>query len=52
VRVTVPRDAPAYRVTATTDNGRPSVTVPTLDADDDRSMTLTTVDGDVTAGVE
>ncbi|MEU9189075.1 DUF4097 family beta strand repeat-containing protein [Streptomyces sp. NPDC048484] len=52
VRVTVPRDAPAYRVTATTDNGRPSVTVPTVDVDDDRSMTLTTVNGDVTAGVE
>ncbi|MFE7068782.1 DUF4097 family beta strand repeat-containing protein [Streptomyces sp. NPDC057620] len=52
VRVMLPHDAPAYRVAATTDNGRPSVTVPTGDGDDDRSMTLTTVNGDVTAGVE
>src|SRR4051794_39244741 len=47
VGVTVPQDAPAYRVTATTANGRPSVTVPT--APDGRRMTLTTVNGDVTA---
>ncbi|MET9559702.1 DUF4097 family beta strand repeat-containing protein [Streptomyces tauricus] len=52
VRVMLPHDAPAYRVAATTDNGRPSVTVPAGDEDDDRSMTLTTVNGDVTAGVE
>ncbi|PSM42520.1 hypothetical protein C6Y14_15025 [Streptomyces dioscori] len=52
VRVVLPHDAPAYRIAATTDNGRPSVTVPTGDEDDDRSMTLTTVNGDVTAGVE
>jgi DUF4097 and DUF4098 domain-containing protein YvlB len=51
VRVTVPHDAPAYRIAATTDNGRPTVTVPT-GGNDDRSMTLTTVNGDVTAGVE
>ncbi|WP_260333750.1 DUF4097 domain-containing protein [Streptomyces beigongshangae] len=51
VRVTVPRGAPAYRVAATTGNGRPSVGVPTADGDDGRTMTLTTVNGDVTAGV-
>ncbi|MET7600371.1 DUF4097 family beta strand repeat-containing protein [Streptomyces sp. NPDC004082] len=49
VRVTVPHDAPAYRVSATTHNGRPSVTVPTSGATEDRTMTLTTVNGDVTA---
>ncbi|MGC5562321.1 DUF4097 family beta strand repeat-containing protein [Streptomyces sp. FR-108] len=52
VRVTLPHDAPAYHIAATTDNGRPSVTVPAADGDDDRDMTLTTVNGDVTAGVE
>ncbi|WP_413760544.1 DUF4097 family beta strand repeat-containing protein [Streptomyces sp. MMBL 11-3] len=52
VRVTVPHGAPAYRVAATTDNGRPKVTVPTGGGDDGRSMTLTTVNGDVTARVE
>ncbi|WP_328498662.1 DUF4097 domain-containing protein [Streptomyces sp. NBC_00414] len=51
VRVMLPHGAPAYRVAATTENGRPSVTVPTGE-DDDHSMTLTTVNGDVTAGVE
>ncbi|MEU6549348.1 DUF4097 family beta strand repeat-containing protein [Streptomyces sp. NPDC046915] len=49
VRVSVPHDAPAYRVTATTANGRPSVTIPTASASGDRRMTLTTVNGDVTA---
>ncbi|MGW7257348.1 DUF4097 family beta strand repeat-containing protein [Streptomyces sp. NPDC054834] len=49
VRVSVPHDAPAYRVTATTTNGRPSVTLPTASASGDRRMTLTTVNGDVTA---
>ncbi|MET8948204.1 DUF4097 family beta strand repeat-containing protein [Streptomyces sp. NPDC004542] len=51
VRVSVPHGAPAYRVRATTANGRPSVTVPTASASAsrDRSMTLTTVNGDVTA---
>ncbi|MFD0311161.1 DUF4097 family beta strand repeat-containing protein [Streptomyces sp. NPDC127119] len=52
VRVMLPHDAPAYRIAATTDNGRPSVTVPSGDENDDHSMTLTTVNGDVTAGVE
>ncbi|MET7454061.1 hypothetical protein ABZT03_19690 [Streptomyces sp. NPDC005574] len=51
VSVLVPRDAPAYRVTARTDNGRPSVTLPTDGAGDDRTMTLTTVNGDVGAGL-
>ncbi|MFJ1967759.1 DUF4097 family beta strand repeat-containing protein [Streptomyces sp. NPDC087903] len=51
VGVLVPHDAPAYRVTARTDNGRPSVTVPTDAARDDRTMTLTTVNGDVGAGL-
>ncbi|MEU5595320.1 DUF4097 family beta strand repeat-containing protein [Streptomyces sp. NPDC020298] len=49
VRVSVPHDAPPYRVTAATANGRPSVTVPTASASGDRRMTLTTVNGDVTA---
>lgn len=51
VRLAVPRDAPAYRVRATTANGRPSVTLPTASASasGDRRMTLTTVNGDVTA---
>ncbi|MFD7136502.1 DUF4097 family beta strand repeat-containing protein [Streptomyces sp. NPDC059894] len=49
VGVSVPADAPAYRVTARTANGRPSVTVPTDGAAGGRSMTLTTVNGDVTA---
>ncbi|MFJ4616910.1 DUF4097 family beta strand repeat-containing protein [Streptomyces sp. NPDC088812] len=51
VGVSVPADAPAYRVTARTANGRPSVTVPTGGAQG-RSMTLTTVNGDVTAARE
>ncbi|GAA5700895.1 hypothetical protein SM007_36695 [Streptomyces avermitilis] len=49
VRVTVPQDAPAYRVSARTDNGRPTVSVPTAGPAEDRGMTLTTVNGDVTA---
>ncbi|MGX4694194.1 DUF4097 family beta strand repeat-containing protein [Streptomyces sp. JNUCC 63] len=49
VHATVPHAAPAYRVTATTANGRPSVTVPTDGAPPGRTMTPTTVDGDVTA---
>ncbi|MEU9368561.1 DUF4097 family beta strand repeat-containing protein [Streptomyces avermitilis] len=49
VRVTVPHDAPAYRVSATTGNGRPTVSVPTAGPAEDRGMTLTTVNGDVTA---
>lgn len=52
VRVTVPHDAPAYRVTATTDNGGPTVSVPTTGAEAGREMTLSTVNGDVTAAAE
>ncbi|MGV9559095.1 DUF4097 family beta strand repeat-containing protein [Streptomyces sp. NPDC003522] len=52
VRVVVPHDAPRYRVTAATDNGRPSVTLPTDGTQDDRTMTLTTVNGDVGAARE
>jgi hypothetical protein len=49
VDVTVPHDSPAYRVTASTDNGRATVAVPARDADQDHTMTLTTVNGDVDA---
>ncbi|MFC8430972.1 DUF4097 family beta strand repeat-containing protein [Streptomyces sp. NPDC057253] len=49
VDVTVPHDSPAYRVTATTDNGRATVAVPVRHADQDHTMTLTTVNGDVGA---
>lgn len=49
VDVTVPHDSPAYRVTASTDNGRTSVAVPVRDADRDHTMTLSTVNGDVGA---
>jgi hypothetical protein len=51
VDVTVPSDAPAYRVDATTDNGAATVTVPTAkdDAGHHRTMTLTTVNGNVDA---
>lgn len=49
VRVAVPHDTPAYRLTATTANGRTAVTVPTDGARDDRTMELTTVNGDVDA---
>ncbi|WP_367318128.1 DUF4097 family beta strand repeat-containing protein [Streptomyces sp. HUAS ZL42] len=49
VEVTVPRDAPAYRVTMSTDNGRTTTDVHAQDADRNRLMTLTTVNGDVTA---
>lgn len=49
VDTVVPDDSPAYRVTATTDNGRTSTTVATEDAAADRTMTLTTVNGDVRA---
>ncbi|MFH9863949.1 DUF4097 family beta strand repeat-containing protein [Streptomyces sp. NPDC017202] len=52
VRVVVPHDAPRYRVTATTDNGRPSVALPTDGTQDDRTMALTTVNGDVGAARE
>ncbi|MET9494091.1 DUF4097 family beta strand repeat-containing protein [Streptomyces sp. NPDC006552] len=49
VDVTVPHGSPAYRVRATTDNGRPAPAVPTEGARPDRTMTLTTVNGDVRA---
>ncbi|MGW0871041.1 DUF4097 family beta strand repeat-containing protein [Streptomyces sp. NPDC002740] len=47
VGVTVPHDAPAYLVTAATDNGRATVGVPTSDDRRGPAMTLTTVNGDV-----
>ncbi|WP_406129648.1 DUF4097 family beta strand repeat-containing protein [Streptomyces canus] len=47
VDVTVPHDSPAYRVTASTDNGRATVAVPAQRADRNHTMTLTTVNGDV-----
>ncbi|MGW0336501.1 DUF4097 family beta strand repeat-containing protein [Streptomyces sp. NPDC003011] len=49
VDVTVPHDTPAYRVSAVTGNGRTTVTVPTRDAARSRTMTLTTVNGDIAA---
>ncbi|OQR64568.1 hypothetical protein B6E66_08155 [Streptomyces maremycinicus] len=49
VAVTVPQDAPAYRVTAGTDNGHATVDVPTSENRQGPTMTLTTVNGDVTA---
>ncbi|GGS64723.1 DUF4097 family beta strand repeat-containing protein [Streptomyces griseoviridis] len=49
VRLVLPADPPAYRVTAATDNGAASVAVPTTDAGDGRTLRLTTVNGDVTA---
>ncbi|MDH6431595.1 hypothetical protein M2158_000072 [Streptomyces sp. SAI-144] len=49
VDVTVPHDSPAYRVTASTDNGRATVAVPAQRADRDHTLTLTTVNGDVYA---
>ncbi|WP_257041569.1 DUF4097 family beta strand repeat-containing protein [Streptomyces sp. TLI_55] len=49
VDVTVPRDAPAYRVAMSTDNGRTATDVHAPDADRNRLMTLTTTNGDVTA---
>ncbi|MFD8573167.1 DUF4097 family beta strand repeat-containing protein [Streptomyces sp. NPDC059639] len=45
----LPHDAPAYRTTATTDNGRPYVSVPAEGAAADRTLTLSTVNGDVRA---
>ncbi|WP_435839851.1 DUF4097 family beta strand repeat-containing protein [Streptomyces canus] len=47
VDVTVPHNSPAYRVTASTDNGRATVAVPAQRADRNHTMTLTTVNGDV-----
>lgn len=52
VDVTVPHGAPAYRVTADTDNGRATTAVPTRDDSQGRDMTLITVNGDIDARVE
>ncbi|AZP22371.1 hypothetical protein EJC51_43585 [Streptomyces aquilus] len=49
VDVTVPRGAPAYRVTMSTDNGRTTTDVHAQNADRNRRMTLSTINGDVTA---
>ncbi|MFC8225735.1 DUF4097 family beta strand repeat-containing protein [Streptomyces sp. NPDC057287] len=49
VRVALPHDSPAYRTTATTRNGRTSVTVPSPTDGNGHAMALTTVNGDVTA---
>ncbi|MFJ9037035.1 DUF4097 family beta strand repeat-containing protein [Streptomyces sp. NPDC102406] len=49
VDVSVPHDSPAYRVNATTDNGRPLITLPAGGDRPARTMTLTTVNGDVRA---
>ncbi|GAA4789706.1 DUF4097 family beta strand repeat-containing protein [Streptomyces ziwulingensis] len=49
VRVALPHDAPAYRVSATTGNGSPTVDVPTAGAADGRVIRLRTVNGDVGA---
>ncbi|MFI0241067.1 DUF4097 family beta strand repeat-containing protein [Streptomyces sp. NPDC016845] len=49
VDVAVPHDAPGYRVDATTDNGRPAITLPDAAGGSSRTMTLATVNGDVRA---
>ncbi|WP_328582844.1 DUF4097 family beta strand repeat-containing protein [Streptomyces sp. NBC_00370] len=52
VDLTVPHDAAPYNVDATTNNGRPHITVPTVPpppASAKRTLTLRTVNGDVTA---
>ncbi|MFJ8886850.1 DUF4097 family beta strand repeat-containing protein [Streptomyces sp. NPDC102402] len=49
VRVSFPHDAPAYRTTATARNGRTSVTVPSATDKAGHEMSLSTVNGDVTA---
>ncbi|MEU9356773.1 DUF4097 family beta strand repeat-containing protein [Streptomyces sp. NPDC048301] len=49
VRVTLPRDAPGYLTTATARNGRSSVTVPAAESGAGHEMSLSTVNGDVTA---
>lgn len=49
VRVELPRDAPAYRTTATARNGRTTVTVPGATDKAGHAMALSTVNGDVTA---
>ncbi|MHB9755519.1 DUF4097 family beta strand repeat-containing protein [Streptomyces sp. BYX5S] len=47
VDTVLPSDAPAYRTTATTDNGRSTVAVATRGAPEDRTLRLTSVNGDV-----
>jgi hypothetical protein len=49
VSVEVPHGTPAYRVSARTSNGHPTVTVPTAHPAPGRHLDLTTVNGDVTA---
>nr|WSW70841.1 DUF4097 domain-containing protein [Streptomyces sp. NBC_00995] len=49
VRVTLPVDAPEYAAAATTRNGRTAVVFPSVTERDGHDMTLTTVNGDVTA---
>ncbi|MDQ0793813.1 DUF4097 family beta strand repeat-containing protein [Streptomyces sp. B1I3] len=49
VRVALPGGAPAYEVAATTRNGRTAVSVPVSTQRGGHDMTLTTVNGDVTA---
>ncbi|WP_353945472.1 DUF4097 family beta strand repeat-containing protein [Streptomyces sp. HUAS MG91] len=45
----LPHDAPAYRTTAATDNGHSFVSVPAEGASAGRTLTLSTVNGDVRA---
>ncbi|MFE4451942.1 DUF4097 family beta strand repeat-containing protein [Streptomyces sp. NPDC056796] len=49
VRVTLPHDAPAYTVEAATRNGRTSVDIPPATEGGGHAMTLTSVNGDVSA---
>ncbi|MEW2180329.1 DUF4097 family beta strand repeat-containing protein [Streptomyces sp. NPDC005406] len=49
VRVSLPSDAPEYAADATTRNGRTSVAFPSATEGNGHDMTLTTVNGDVTA---
>jgi hypothetical protein len=51
VSVEVPHGTPAYRVSARTSNGHPTVTVPTAHPAPGRRLDLTTVNGDVTAAL-
>jgi DUF4097 and DUF4098 domain-containing protein YvlB len=52
VRVHRAQERSRLRVSAATDNGRRTVALPASGAADDRTMTLTTVNGDVTAAQE
>ncbi|MFH8755124.1 DUF4097 family beta strand repeat-containing protein [Streptomyces atroolivaceus] len=49
VRVALPQDAPAYDIDAASRNGRTAVAVPAAGKGGGHGMTLTTVNGDVTA---